>query len=113
MELQDRYIDRIKKAMNDNEINARELSRRCGLSEASISRYLSGNMTPRLPAIKKMAEALHVDPMWLMGYDNISPDFSIETGKIAMLIECMTPAERSQVDKYVKFIISQRGNADE
>lgn len=112
MEIRNRYIERIKEAMKNNNMNARELSKRCGLSEASISRYLSGNMSPRLPAISKMAEALHVDPMWLMGYDNMNPDFSVETGKMAMIIECMTPTERKQVDNYIKFLISQRGDEE-
>ena len=109
MDVKGRYIERMKSAMKDNNLNARELSKRCGLSEASISRYLSGSMTPRVKAISKMAEALRVDPVWLMGYDDITPDFSVETGKIAMIIECMTPDERSQVENFVKFIINNRG----
>lgn len=112
MDVKGRYIERMKSAMKDNNLNARELSKRCGLSEASISRYLSGSMTPRVKAISKMAEALRVDPVWLMGYDDITPDFSVETGKLAMLIECMTPAEKSQVEKYIKFLISLRGGDD-
>ena len=113
MEIRNKYIDRLKEAMKTNEINARELSKRCGLSEASISRYLSGNMTPRISAIKKMADALHADPVWLMGYDEIKLDFSVETSKMAMLIECMTPNERSQVENFIKFIISTRGGNEE
>jgi transcriptional regulator with XRE-family HTH domain len=71
MMIQEKFIERLKKAMAANEINARELSKRCGLSEGGISRYLSGKMEPRVPAIAKMAEALRVDPVWLMGYDEL------------------------------------------
>lgn len=70
MMIQEKFIERLKKAMAANEINARELSKRCGLSEGGISRYLSGKMEPRVPAIAKMAEALKVNPVWLMGYDD-------------------------------------------
>ena len=105
--------DRLRKAMNDNGINARELSRRCGISESSISRYLLGQMEPKTVAIAKMADVLHVDPVWLAGLDKpeleIKPDFSVETGKIAMLIEYMTPSEKSQVESFVKFLIENRG----
>ena len=69
MMIQDIFIERLKKTMAANQVNARELSKRCGLSEGAISRYLSGKMEPRIPAIGKMADALHVDPVWLMGYD--------------------------------------------
>ena len=113
MDIRKRFIDRLKYAMNDNNINARELSKKCGLSESSISRYLSGDMEPRVPAIGKMAQALHVDPVWLMGYDEgPEPEFSIETMKIAMLIEYMKPDEKAQVDRFVKFIIDSRGGDD-
>lgn len=114
MMIQDIFIERLKKTMAANGINARELSKRCGLSEGAISRYLSGKMEPRVPAIGKMAEALHVDPVWLMGYEEpVAADFSFETGKLAMLIECMTPDEKSQVENFVKFIINNRGGNDE
>ena len=60
-----------------------------------------------------MAEALHVDPVWLMGYEDITPDFSVETSKLAMLIDCMTPDEKKQVENFVKFIINNRGGDEE
>lgn len=112
MDIRQRYIDHMKEAMKTNGINARELAKRSGISEASISRYLSGQMVPRVNAVSKMAEALHVDPTWLMGYEDITPDFSVETGKLAMIIECMTPSERSQVENFIKFIITNRGGND-
>lgn len=114
MDIKQRYIDHMKEAMKTNGLNARELAKRSGISEASISRYLSGQMVPRVGAVSKMANAMHVDPVWLMGYDEPSaPDFSVETGKIAMLIECMTPNERSQVENFIKFIINNRGGNNE
>lgn len=109
MDIRQRYIDHMKEAMEANCINARELAKRSGLSEASISRYLSGQMVPRVNAVSKMAAALHVDPVWLMGYEDIAPDFSVETSKLAMLIDCMTPDEKRQVENFVKFIINNRG----
>lgn len=112
MMIQDIFIDRLKKAMAASDVNARELAKRSGLTEASISRYLSGKMEPRVPAIAAMAKALHVDPTWLLGYDTTdSPDFSIETGKIAMLIEMMTSDEKKEVERFAKFIIENRGDS--
>ena len=108
------FRDRLKKAMNDNNLNSRELSKRCGLSEASISRYLLGQMEPKVDAIKKMADALHVDPVWLMGIDKEETrwDYSMKVGSMALLLENMTPSEQDQVDKYIKFLISLRGGDD-
>lgn len=108
------FRDRLRKAMNDNNLNSRELSKRCGLSEASISRYLLGQMEPKVDAIKKMADALHVDPVWLMGIDKEETrwDYSMKVGSMALLLENMTPSEQDQVDKYIKFLISLRGGND-
>ena len=109
MDIKEVRITRIKEKMNEHGLNSRELAKRSGLSEASISRYLSGQMAPRVNAVSKMAAALHVDPVWLMGYEDIAPDFSVETSKLAMLIDCMTPDEKRQVENFVKFIINNRG----
>lgn len=108
------FRDRLRKAMNDNSLNSRELSKRCGLSEASISRYLLGQMEPKVDAIKKMADALRVDPVWLMGIDKEETrwDYSMKVGSMALLLENMTPSEQDQVDKYIKFLISLRGGDD-
>lgn len=104
------FKDRLRTAMNDNHLNARELSKKCGLSEASISRYLLGQMEPKVTAIRKMAEALHVDPVWLSGIEAPVPDFTIETQKMSLLIECLNNSEKTQVENFIKFIISNRGN---
>lgn len=109
MMIQDVFIQRLKKAMSACDVNARELAKRSGLSEGAISRYLSGKMEPRIPAIGKMAEALHVDPVWLLGYDD-APDLTVEVDGTKLLIEQLTPSERSDVERYIKFLISQRGD---
>lgn len=101
--------DRLKKAMNESGINARELAKRCGLSEATISRYLSGQMEPKALAVSRMAKALHVDPVWLMCLDDVKPDYEVELDSTKILIEELTPSEKSEVERYIKFIISQRG----
>lgn len=109
MMIREMFIQRLKKAMDASEINARELAKRSGLSEGAISRYLSGKMEPRVPAIGKMAEALHVDPIWLLGYDD-TPDMIVEVDGTKLLIEQLTPTERLEVERYIKFLISQRGD---
>jgi hypothetical protein len=72
-------------------------------------------MEPKVDAIKKMADALHVDPVWLMGIDKEETrwDYSMKVGSMALLLENMTPSEQDQVDKYIKFLISLRGGDEE
>jgi len=61
--------ERLLEAMNDLEINATELVRRSGVSKNSISQYIHGKNVPNNNTATLLAKALHVDPLWIMGYD--------------------------------------------
>lgn len=63
--------DKLKQAMLKHGINQRELAKRSGLSEASISRYLKGQMIPRANAATKLANVLHVDPVYLLNIEGM------------------------------------------
>ena len=114
MMIQDIFIERLKKTMAANRINARELSKRCGLSEGAISRYLSGKMEPRVPAIGKMAEALHVDPVWLMGYDE--PQIRMDTwrGYIEHSItDGLNDESIDRLKSYADYLRSMQNNTED
>lgn len=64
---------RLKQALNDKGMTARELSTRSGVSEASISQYINGTHKPGNVSSGKMAEVLDCDPVWLMGFRSPSP----------------------------------------
>lgn len=61
--------DRLSEAMKKRDITASELARRAGIDKGSVSRYLKGEFFPKQGAIASMAEALHISPAWLLGYD--------------------------------------------
>lgn len=60
---------RLRAAMERINITAKELSVKSGVSEPSISQYIHGTFAPRNITAGKLADALDVDPMWLMGFD--------------------------------------------
>lgn len=68
MDFKEVRIKRIKKRMDELGMTARELGKRADVSESGISRILSGESDPRVSTFKKLASALRVDPVWLMGY---------------------------------------------
>lgn len=76
MEKDDIRISRLKEAMRNRDMTARELAIKANISEASISRYLSGKLSPKLDSIQLLAKALNVDPVWLLGYDPVVPESS-------------------------------------
>lgn len=60
---------RLREAMGDCNITARELSQRACMNESSISQYVTGRNVPSNINSGKMAKVLGVNPVWLMGFD--------------------------------------------
>lgn len=63
-------IDRIKKILNERNMSKAELSRLTGISNSSLSEYLSGKYEPKQDKIALIAKALQISPAWLMGFDD-------------------------------------------
>lgn len=63
------FKDRLSEAISKREMTAAELSRRTGISEATISQYKSGYAKPKEKKLSLLANALNVSPTWLMGLD--------------------------------------------
>ena len=63
------FAGRLKEALNKTGTKQIELSRLTGIDSGTINNYLSGKYEPKQDRLEKIAEALFVDPVWLMGYD--------------------------------------------
>ena len=63
------FRERLAAAMREKGIRASRLASETGLSPARISQYLHGVYQPKGDAILRLAEALGVSAMWLMGED--------------------------------------------
>lgn len=61
--------NRIAKALEVRDMTAAELSKKSGIGKGSISKYLKGTVIPKQTAIYQMAQALDVNPGWLLGLD--------------------------------------------
>lgn len=66
------FQQRLKEAIENMGITQAELSRRSGISRASITDYLKGKYKAKQRAIFALAQALDVDAFWLLGYQNNS-----------------------------------------
>ena len=83
----DIFKDRLVLAMTRRHIRAAELSRLTGLSKARISQYVNGHFMPKSDAILKIAEALNVSELWLLGKSSdmtpeSAPASSVPDGEI-------------------------------
>ena len=60
--------DRLKMLCSHLGVSQRELARKAGVRESSISNYINGYCSPSQKTIKQIADAFNISPAWLMGY---------------------------------------------
>lgn len=68
-EIVEKFANRLNRALTIRNIKPVELHEKTGISESLISKYLSNNAVARLDKLSIIANALNVNPVWLMGYD--------------------------------------------
>jgi len=59
--------DRIKLALEMRNMKQKELAKRVGMTEVTISRYITGDREPKADAIIAICNALCVSADWLLG----------------------------------------------
>lgn len=60
---------RIQQLMDLYNLSLTEMSKRTGLAKSTLSYYVNGKSIPRQEQIGIIADAFHIDPAWLLGYD--------------------------------------------
>lgn len=63
------FADRLRLLLDRTGMTQADLSRKCGLSRATLSRYLQGQFEAKQDSIYKIANATNVSEAWLMGAD--------------------------------------------
>lgn len=67
--MEDKFSNRLQKAMQIRNIKASELSEKSNIPKSAISQYLSGLYEAKQKSIFKLANVLDVSEAWLMGLD--------------------------------------------
>lgn len=57
---------RLLKAIEKNNVTAADLVRMTGIDKSAISNYINGVYVPKYDKVCRLAEALHIDPNYLM-----------------------------------------------
>lgn len=69
VEIKEEFRARLEKALDYKDMKPAELAKATDISEATISQYRSGYSKPKDQRLVNIANALGVDPAWLMGLD--------------------------------------------
>lgn len=100
------FSERLIEAMRLRNIGGTELAQAVNTSPSNITHYRNGRYAPKLPMIKKIANALGVNPVWLIGIANdpepiAASEKDITHNQIENYISTMST---EQVKKVLKFI---------
>ncbi len=64
------FTDRVKELMKRDKISQKQLSQLSGISESSISRYISGSFEPRMDVLSNIAKVFNVTTSYLLGEES-------------------------------------------
>lgn len=95
--------ERLKMLMKEKGLNQKELAKISGITEASMSKYLSGERTPRIDVIVNLANALQVTTDELIGNDIENDQMNLIRLKtvLARGMETMTQEEKKELIKFL------------
>lgn len=65
----DSFKNRLKFALDSQGLRAVDLCRKTKISQSTMSQYMSGYAEPKKARLQVIADALNVNPTWLMGLD--------------------------------------------
>ena len=97
MQLIDSFQNRLKKAMELNNLKQVDLVEKTKIDKTLINKYLSGTANARQSKLTALADALNVNEVWLMGYDvpierNLNSNISTQTSAAIVLVYGTIPA---------------------
>ncbi len=99
------FGERLNEAMRTRKITARVLSSMTGISESNVSRYRRGQYAPKRENIYKIAKALNVNPMWLLGFSDVSQFNGSEEEQMKIeLANLVQQMDAEQVKKTISFV---------
>lgn len=65
--MNERLCDRLKYALKLRDMKQRQLAHLTGITEATVSRYITGEREPKADAIYSICKALNISADWLLG----------------------------------------------
>lgn len=69
LELVSNFKERLRIAVNESTLTKTQIAKKAGISKSLLSHYLAGDTEAGNVRLKALADALNVNPVWLIGYD--------------------------------------------
>ena len=89
--------------MREQKLNQKQLAEKTSITEASISKYLSGERTPRIDVAVKLAKALNTSVNFL--FDNGTTPDNPYMSAMGALARCKDKLSDEEKKKLMKFLL--------
>ena len=108
----DEFKNRLNRALSLRNVKPVELAQRTKISESTISQYRSGYAKPKADKLSLIADALDVNPAWLMGYDTPMRPISYTeddatANEIMSIYHDLNAEGRNDMLKHARYLASQ------
>ena len=105
--------ERLKNYRTSRNLSFNDMERLTGVPAQTLNRYELGQRSPKIDIALNLAEALHVNPMWLQGYDvpEKIPVSSNEDGRceeFASLFSQLSADHQALIVATIKGLLSQK-----
>lgn len=97
------FGEKVKKIMLESGINQKELSKRSGVSEASLCRYISGSLKPRIDIVSNIAKVFGLKASDLLG-DEKRSEISIYDETISVVTRNRNKLSNEEKAEIVKIL---------
>lgn len=93
-----KWNEKVLELMKEQSISQKELAKRSGIAESSVSRYLKSNKRPRLDIVVNFAKILGVKPEYLLDDIDMNDDaFTLISTAVARKGKELTPEEKNKL----------------
>ena len=72
------FQKRLKRLLKEKKMTQSDLSKITGITQSSISDWIKGKYLPRQDKVFILAKALQVSPSYLLGYDDVDENLSLD-----------------------------------
>ena len=98
------FKERVRSLMEQNKLSQKELASLSGISEASICRYLSGDLKPRMDILTNIAKVFNVSTSYLVGEDDRKSETDAYEETLCVVTRNKTKLDDAQKAELIKVL---------
>ncbi len=100
------FNERIRMLLDEQHLSQKDLAQKAGITEASMSKYLSGERTPRIDVVVNLANALGVTADELIGNEIENDKMNLARMK-TVLARGLDDLSKEEKNELIKFLLEK------